>query len=124
MHKRKKTETKTFPDFLRQVMPEHASEATVSPSLPPPPPPKTCQGTQTDVRFASVTSSTLPVFHSTSIKEFKSLKKERLDGDDKDEDVYDDDENFVQFETRGYGRENVGPVASPYLMPYCKRGVF
>jgi len=35
-----------------------------------------------------------------------------------DDDEYDDDDNFEEDEARGYGRENAGPVASPYLMPY------
>ena len=35
-----------------------------------------------------------------------------------DDDEYDDDDNFVEVVAREYRRENVGPVASPYLMPY------
>ena len=42
--------------------------------------------------------------------------KEGVEEDDDNE--YDDDENFVEDEARQYGRGNVGPVASPYLMPY------
>jgi len=34
------------------------------------------------------------------------------------EDEYDDDHNFVEDEALEYGRETVGPVVSPYLMPY------
>jgi len=54
------------------------------------------------------------------MKEFtyEPPKKERVEDDDHDDDDYDDDDNFVEGETREYGRENVGPVASPYLMPY------
>jgi len=37
--------------------------------------------------------------------------------DDDDDDEYDNDDNFVEDEAREYGRENVGPVARPYLMP-------
>ena len=38
--------------------------------------------------------------------------------EDDGEDDYDDDDNFEEDEAREYGRENFGPVASPYLMPY------
>ena len=54
------------------------------------------------------------------MKEFKydPLKEEQVDNVDDGEDDYDDDDNFVQDEARKYGTENVGPVASLYLMPY------
>ena len=50
------------------------------------------------------------------MKEFtyEPSKEERVDGDDE----YDDDDNFVEDEAHEYGRANVGPVASVYLMPY------
>jgi len=47
-----------------------------------------------------------------------------LDDVDDGEDDYDDDYNFVEDEAREYGRENVGPVANPYLMPYVYRRHF
>jgi len=116
---RKKTETNAFADFLRRVMPT-SSEPASKASPPPPPPQKTRRGTQTDVTSASVTTSPLPVLPSTS-KEFKyePPKQERVDDD---EDDYDD--NFVEDEARAYGRENVGPVASPYLMLYVYKWRF
>jgi len=46
------------------------------------------------------------------------------DDDDDDDDEYDDYDNFVEDEARKYGRENVGPVASPYLMPYVYKKRF
>jgi len=54
------------------------------------------------------------------MKEFmyEPSKEERVEEDDNDDDEYDDDDNFVEEEDREYGRENVGPVASLYLMPY------
>ena len=60
------------------------------------------------------------------MKEFtyEPPKKERVEDDDHDDDDYDDDDNFVEGETREYGRENVGPVASPYLMPYVYKRRF
>ena len=50
------------------------------------------------------------------MQEFKyePPKEERLEDDDDS----DDDDYFVEVGAREYGRENVGPVASPYLMPY------
>jgi len=41
-----------------------------------------------------------------------------------DDDEYDDDDNIVEDEAPEYGRENVGPVASPYLMPYVYKRRF
>jgi len=43
---------------------------------------------------------------------------------EEDDDEYDDYDNFVEDEAREYGRENVGPVASPYLMPYVYKTRF
>jgi len=47
-----------------------------------------------------------------------------VDDDDDDDDEYDDDENVVEDEAHGYGRENFGPVASVYLMPYVYKKCF
>jgi len=59
------------------------------------------------------------------LKEFtyEPSKEERVDDDD-DDDEYDDYDNFVEDEAREYGRENVGPVASLYLMPYVYKRHF
>jgi len=57
------------------------------------------------------------------MKEFtyEPSKQERMEEDDDD---YDDADNFVEDEARVYGRENVGPVASPYLIPYVYKRRF
>jgi len=89
----------------------------------PPTPQKILRGTQTSVTSASVTATPPP----PPIKEYKyePPKQERVEEeDDDDEDDYDEDVNFVVEEAREYGRENVGPVASPYLMPYLYKGRF
>jgi len=108
---RKKTETNVFAEFLSKVMP-------TGQAVPPPPPPPTRQkirrGTQTAVTSASVTATTPPIKEYT----YEPTKQERVEDDDDDEDDYYEDVNFVEDEAREYGRENVGPVASPYLMPY------
>jgi len=36
-------------------------------------------------------------------------------GDDNDD---DDDNVFVEEDAQAFGRENVGPIASPYIVPY------
>ena len=50
--------------------------------------------------------------------------KQGEEEDNEDDDEYDDDDNFVEGEARTYGRENVGPVASPYMMPYLYKRRF
>jgi len=79
----------------------------------PPTPQKMRQGTHTAVMSESVTATLPP-----PIKEYtyEPPKQERVEDDD-DEDDYNEDDNFVEDESREYGRENVGPVANPYLMP-------
>ena len=110
---RKKTETNAFVEFLCRVMPTGQASNVSPPPPPPPTPQKMRRGTQSVVTSASVTASPPP------IKEFKyePPKHEHVEEDD-DENDYDEDDNFVEDEAREYGRENVGPVASPYLMPY------
>jgi len=99
-------------------------EGQVSKDSPPPSTmlPKLRRGTQTDVTAASVTASHLP----PHMKEFtyEPSKEERVEDDDDDDDEYDDDDNFVEDEGREYGRENVGLVASVYLMPYVYKRRF
>jgi len=96
-----------FAKFLSKVMPTGQS----APPSPPPTPQKMRRGTQTAVKSASVTA-TPP---SPPIKEYtyELPKQERVEDDDDDEDDYNEDDYFVEDEAREYGRENVGPVASP-----------
>jgi len=79
--------------------------------------------TQTAVTSASVTATPPPP--PPPIKEYTygPPKQERVEDDDAEDD-YNDDDNFVEDEARDYGRENVGPVASPYLMPYVYKRRF
>jgi len=113
---RKKAETNVFAEFLSKVMP-------TGQAVPPPPPTsqKMRRGTQTVVTLASVTATQQP-----PIKEhkYKPTKQERVEDDDEDEDDYNDDDNFVEDEAREYGRENIGPIASPYMMPYVYKRRF
>jgi len=79
------------------------------------------RGIQTSVTSASVTATPPP-----PIKEYtyEPPKQERVEEEDDDEDDYNEDDNFVEDEARKYGRENVGPVPSPYLMPYVYKRRF
>jgi len=73
--------------------------------------------TETTATSASVTTSPPP----PPIKNFKydTPKEEHVEQNyDDNEDDYDEDDNFVEYEAREYGWENVGAVACPYLMPY------
>ena len=92
----------------------------VSPTPPPPSPTpqKMRRGTQMDVTAASLTASPLP----PPMKQFtyEPSKEERVEDDD-DDDEYDVDDKFVEDEAWDYCSENVGPVASPYLMPYVHK---
>jgi len=40
------------------------------------------------------------------------------DDDDEDDDDDDDDDEFIEEEAQTFGMECVGPIASPYLLPY------
>jgi len=53
-----------------------------------------------------------------------SKKKKLIVQRGDDEDDYDEDDNFVEDEARENGRENVGPVASHYMMPYVYKRRF
>ena len=114
---RKKTEANMFADFLSKVMPK----GQAAPPPPPSTPQKMRRETQTAVTSASVTATPPP----PPIKEYtyEPPKKERVEDDD-DEDSYNDDYNFVEDEAGEYGRENFGPVASPYLIPYVYKRSF
>jgi len=83
---------------------------------------KRCAAGHTTVTSASVIATPQP----PPIKgyAYEPAKQERVEEeDDDDEDIYDEDD-FVENEAREYGRENVGPVATPYLMPYVYKRRF
>jgi hypothetical protein len=69
--------------------------------------------TQTDVASASVTDTrpSKEIIYETS-------KCEPVREDD------DDDDGFLEEDAKRFGRENVGSVASPYLMPYVYKRRF
>jgi len=100
-----------FAEFLSKVMPT-GQASKISPS--PPPPQKMRRGIQTAVTSASVTATPPP----PPIKEFKyePPKQERVEEDDEED--YDEDDDFVEEGARENGRDNVGPLARQYLMPF------
>ena len=73
-------------------------------------------GTQTDVTSASVTE----IRPSKEII-YETPKREPV-REDKDDD--DDEYGFLEEEAKRFGKENVGTVASPYLMPYVYKRRF
>jgi len=113
---RKKIETNAFADFLSRVIPTGQASNISPPPLLPPTPQNMRRGTQTDVTSASVTISP-PLFPTPAIKEFK-YELPKQEDDENDDDDYNEDVNFVEGQARSYRRENIGPLASPYLMPY------
>jgi len=115
---RKKTETNVFAEFLSKVMPKGQA------ALPPPTTPqKMRRESQTAVTSASVTATPPPPPPPIKEYTYEPPKKDRVEDED-EEDSYNDDDNFVEDEALEYGRENVGPVASPYLMPYVYKRRF
>ena len=72
---------------------------------------KSRRGTQTDFPLASVSAKQI-----RSSKEiiYETPKREPVREDNDD----DDDDGFLVEDAKRFGRENVGSVASPYLMPY------
>jgi hypothetical protein len=70
---------------------------------------KSRRGTQTDVTSATVTD----IRPSKEII-YETPKSEPVREDDDDD---DEDDGFLEEDGKKFGRENVGSVASPYLVP-------
>jgi len=103
---------------MKQIMPS----ATIAPSPTsyiqlPKLNGKSKPGTQTDVTEASVAADT----HIRSSKEIYETPKREPVRDDEDDD-YDDE--FLEEDAKKFGRESVGSVPSPYLMPYVYKRRF
>jgi len=123
----RKTRMKAIADFLQRVLPEHASSHTETDAKKkkkrqPPPPPLPSRhfevGTQTEVVAIPSTSAT-PAVYQTPKPSF-TIGEISDDIDDDDDDDGDDDDDFVKGDKRASGREreNVGSIASPYILPY------
>jgi hypothetical protein len=83
---------------------------------------KSRRGTQTDATIAYFAADT----HIRPSKEiiYETPKRDsvREYNDNDDNDHYDDE--FLEEDAKTFGRENLGPVASPYLMPYVYKRRF
>jgi len=69
---------------------------------------KSRRGTQTDITSASVTDIRL-----SKVIIYETPKREPLR-----EDNDDDDDGFLEEDAKRFGRDNLGSVASHYLMTY------
>jgi len=123
---------KAIADFLQRVLSELASSSSSHTEIeakkkkkkqPPQTPPLTSRhfeiGTQTDV-VAIPSTSAAPAVYETPKPRFTIGE---LSDDIDDDDVRDDNEDFVKGDTRATGREreNVGSIASPYILPYVSK---
>jgi len=67
--------------------------------------------------IAAATSEPVAMLSTSAIYETPrpSFSFEEINENDYDD---DDDDVFVEDDARAFGKENVGPVASPYILPY------
>jgi len=125
----RKTRMKAIADFLQRVLQEPASsssdhaetEAKKKKKKQPPPSPLPSRhyedGTQTEVKAIPSTSAA-PAVYETPKPSFTIGEISEDNDDDADSD--DDDNDFVKGDTRasGWERENIGPIASRYILPH------
>ena len=78
---------------------------------------KSRRGSQTDVTSASVSAPQIRPFKEII---YETPKREHV----REEDDDDYDVEFLEEDARRFGKANVGPVASPYLMPYVYKRRF
>jgi len=79
---------------------------------------KSLRGTQNDVTEASVAAD--PHTHIRPSEDFIYETPKREPG----RHVGDDDDEFLDEDAKRFGRENVGSIARPYLMPYVYKKRF
>ena len=116
---------KAIADFLQRVLSEPASSFSHTESdakkkkkkQPPPPPPLPSRqfevGTLTEVVAIPSTSLGPAALYETPkpMSTIGEISDDYYDNDDGDDD-------FVKGDTRAFGRDNVGRIASPYILPY------
>ena len=112
---KRKTQIQAIAEFLKNVLPDTAFFTQLKSSLPSTPNTLRFSGTQTEEEAALPT----PTIASTS-KEvvYETPTHRRFPELEDDEDYDDDDNNFAEEDVQGYVRENVGTIASPYIVPY------
>jgi len=112
---RRNARTKEIADYMKQILPAATNPQTPDLELPNLNA-RSRRRTQTDVTSASVTDTR----HSKEII-YETPKCEPVREDDDDD---DDDDGFLEEDAKRFGRENVGSVACPYLMPYVYKRRF
>jgi len=119
---------KAIADFLQRVLSEPASSFSHTESdakkkkkkQPPPPPPLPSRqfevGTLTEVVAIPSTSLGPAALYETPkpMSTIGEISDDYYDNDDGDDD-------FVKGDTRSFGREKVGPIASTYILPYLSK---
>jgi len=84
----------------------------------PKPKAKSRRGKQSDITAASVAANTHIRPSKQIIYETPKIESVQEDNDD------DYEDEFLEEDAKSFGRENVGPVGSPYLMPYVYKRQF
>jgi len=112
---RRMTQMHAIADYLQKVLPIPPTTPAIA-KAPPPTTRRLAFGTQTSPEKKKQTvpppqpsTSTAETFASTPKSSFAEIS---------DDDDDDDDDVFVEEEAQAFGRENVGPIASPYIVPY------
>jgi len=108
---RRNARTNKIADYMKQILPAATNTQTPTPDIEMPSlKAKSRRGTQTGITSASVTD----IRPSKEII-YETPKREVVREDNDDD---DNEYGFLQEDAKRFGRENVGSVASPYLMPY------
>ena len=101
---------------MKQILPAATNPQTPTPDLELPTLKAKCRcGTQTDETSAFVSDIRLS---KEIIQETPNCEPVREDNDE------DDDDGILEEDAKRFGRENVGSVASPNLMPYVYKRRF
>jgi len=124
----RKARMKAIADFLQKVLPEPASSSHTETAAkknkkeqPHLPSLHFEVGTQTEVEAIPSTSSSAPAALYETPKPRFTIGQISDDNDDDDDD--NDDDDFVKGDTRASvrERENVGSIASPYILTYLSK---
>jgi len=86
----------------------------------PPSTPKTLRfsGTQTEEEEAAALPTPPIASTSKEVKYETPTHRPFPELEEDDDDDVDDDDNFAEEDVQAFGKENVGTIASPYIVPY------
>jgi len=108
----RKTRLKAIADFVQKVLPEPPSARTESVAKKQTPTPRSFGvGTQTEAAAAAAAPVAIPSSSAVYETTKPRISSEEIINDD------DDDDIIVEVYARASGREMVGPIASPYILP-------